>query len=49
MVDGFLALAASFFLSPNTVYESGSTPVYDGQLFEDGMPVNETAPKRRAA
>jgi len=26
MVDGFLALAASSFLSPNTVYESGSTP-----------------------
>jgi len=23
--------------------------VYDGQLFEDGMPVNETNPKRRAA
>src|SRR2546426_1392801 len=23
--------------------------VYDGQLFEDGLPVNETAPKRRAA
>ena len=23
--------------------------VYDGQLFEDGMPVNETAPRRRAA
>src|ERR1700687_1860215 len=23
--------------------------VYDGQLFEDGMSVNETAPKRRAA
>ena len=23
--------------------------VYDGRLFEDGMPVNQTAPKRRAA
>ena len=23
--------------------------VYDRQLFEDGMPVNETNPKRRAA
>ena len=23
--------------------------VYDGQLFEDGMPVQETNPKRRAA
>ena len=23
--------------------------VYDGQLFEDGMPVNQTTPKRRAA
>jgi hypothetical protein len=27
MVDGFLALGNSFFLSPNTVYKSGSSPV----------------------
>src|SRR5258708_33801032 len=38
MVDGFLALAASSFLSPNTVYESGSTPTQVRRL----VIVNET-------